>query len=86
MHFLNELIRECIISSSIRNEINSPEHSDKASEQRSRSFQRDLFSSGDHTWNFFVTLDILVKTFGHKFRNKYSSIKREGSALASVQS
>lgn len=71
MHFLNKLISKCIVSSSIQHKINTPEHRDKASEQRSRSFLRDLFISGDHTNLHFCEtylFPILVKTVRHNFQ------------------
>ena len=71
MHLLKKLISECIVSSSIQHKINTPEHSDKASEQRSRSFRGDLFTSGDHTNLHFCETSlfpILVKSVRRNFQ------------------
>ena len=76
MHFLKKLISECIVSSSIQHKINTPEHSDKASEQRSRSFRGDLFTSGDHTNLHFCETSLFrfsLKVLGAIFRLDFAT-------------
>ena len=71
MHFIKKLISECRVSSSIQHKINTSEHSNMASEQRSRSCQRDLFTSGDHTDLHFCETSffpILVESVRRNFQ------------------